>query len=186
MDCSALRLWRSCASKASLEDGKDAEDGLIGTVSWCAPELLRVPRLYSQQGQSLSETSLAYYWTGDVFALALVVYECLSRQELGSSYPRQDGCHDFADFTSSGSRPSLESLELEHTAFLCGAISVAWAQQPEQRGTATNLVDALIASVPLCVSVTEQPQTIDRSDHVHARANTVFFEPLNDFVLLMN
>ena len=135
-----------------------------------------MPRLYSQQGQSRSETSLAYYWTGDVFALTLVVYECLSCQELGSSYARQDGYHDFADFTSSGSRPSLESLNVEYATFLCGAISVAWAQQPEQRGAATNLFDALIACVPLCVSVTEQPRTIDRGDHVHARANTVFFE----------
>ena len=61
----------SMETAALMEDRGDA---FHGTGTWAAPEALRHPRIYSQ--------------AGDVHALALVVYECMSRQRLGSQYTR--------------------------------------------------------------------------------------------------
>ena len=84
-----------------LEGGGDSNEALIGTANWAAPEILSYPRRYSQQS--------------DVFALALVVFECLARETLGPEFlkrhPPPMKCFDFPDFTTKGGRPSLEELE---------------------------------------------------------------------------
>ena len=111
-------------------------EAFIGTPNWAAPETLTYPRRYSQQS--------------DVFALALVTYECLMREELGTEFlkrhPPATRCWDFSDFTSSGGRPPLEELEATYGAGVCTVLATAWSQQPEERGTASELVDALCCS----------------------------------------
>ena len=86
----------------------------------------------------------------DVYALALVVFECISGLELGLQLVKQDldvrKCFDFADFTSSGGRPLVEELVPQWGLSLCNAVTTAWAQEPRERETAEALASALQGS----------------------------------------
>ena len=116
-----------------LEGGGDSQEGLIGTPNWAAPEILSYPRTYSQ--------------SSDVFALALVVFECLAGETLGGEFLKRhslDGQYfDFSQFTMKGGRPSLEELEAAHGAVVCRALAKAWAQDAASRGTAAELAEGL-------------------------------------------
>ena len=116
-----------------LEGGGDSQEGLIGTPNWAAPEILTFPRRYSQQS--------------DVFALALVVFECLAGEALGGEFLKRhllDGQYfDFSQFTMKGSRPSLEKIEPSYGAGVCMALGRAWAQDPAARGPASGLAEGL-------------------------------------------
>ena len=116
-----------------LEGGGDSQEGLIGTPNWAAPEILTYPRRYSQ--------------SSDVFALALVVFECLAGETLGGEFLKRhslDGQYfDFSQFTMQGGRPSLEELEPAHGAGVCTALARAWAQDAAARGTAAELAEGL-------------------------------------------
>ena len=73
-------------------------------------ELLNRPRMYSK--------------SSDVFALAIVVWECFSLEAPGPIYLQKHGFadRDFADFLYSGSRPYLTECMCEE---LSAAVSKA-------------------------------------------------------------
>ena len=110
---------------------KDANDAFIGTPVWAAPELLRFPRLYSQ--------------ASDVYAVALVVWQCMSLVDPSTWHPGPD-YHDFVDFMGRGARPVLATCLEEWGTALCHAVGVAWHSDPGKRGTCAEL-EALLQAL---------------------------------------
>ena len=121
----------------ALECSNDAMSAFIGTIVYAAPEIARAPRRYSPES--------------DLFALALVVYECLSLQQVGQPfmerYVQDKDIFDFAHFTEKGGRPSLERLHQEWGENVPAAVERAWAHSPEERGSAALLAGSLQAHV---------------------------------------
>ena len=100
-------------------------------------ELLFRPRLYSR--------------SADVFALAIIVWECFSLEAPGPGYLRKHGFpdHDFSDFLYKGCRPDLMGCMCER---LSAAVSKAWSADPSDRIAADALVEVIES-----VEVTDEP-----------------------------
>ena len=86
----------------------------------------------------------------DLWALSLVVYECMSQCMIGAPFMQSQGLQeDFLSFLEEGNRPTLRA---EWGAAICAAMSQAWCEVPEERGTAAELRD----SIQVCIE--ERPR----------------------------
>jgi len=128
-------------SEALADSAGDQTGAVIGTSIWLAPELFHPPRLYSQ--------------AADVFGLGLVVYECLTQEQLGDPFMRRFHPHetgygggklykDWIDFIEKGGRPDLVNSQAEWGSDVCNAIFTSWSPEADHRSTAAELADALL------------------------------------------
>ena len=144
---------------AAADGGMDDEGSLIGTANWAAPDLMRTPRLYSQ--------------ASDVYALALVCFECIGQRSLSSFYgvvgpAKQRKYYDFCEWMEAQGPPSLERHETEWGDLVCAAVNNAWRSDPDDRCTAKHL-DAALEACPLH----SKRDQIARATMVGAEAMTV-------------
>lgn len=115
--------------EAAADARCEANDAFIGSFDWAAPELLCAPRYYSK-------------WS-DVYALSLIIFECMSQQSL-QSVCKATGNHGyFPDYVKHEGTPPLDRFVAEWGIDLCDLLNMAWREQPESRCEAQTLVSAL-------------------------------------------
>ena len=109
---------------------QEEKGGTGGTLFWMAPELFqKMPSLQSPV---------------DVYSFGILLWEILSRQE--DPYPtlRSMFNSDVIDSVTRGVRPNLDVVEIEVPPALVSLMRHCWHATPENRPSATNLVELLV------------------------------------------
>lgn len=134
--CKICDFGESCVLSSASTEFTSGE--LLGTALWSPPEVLERPRSYSV--------------FSDVFALALIGFECFTRSKFwttGSGNNLSRHPPSFEELVLDGFRPELNMDDHIHR-IPQALLQRAWAREPKARGTADQFAQELSNWLECC------------------------------------